>query len=65
MVESPLRLDQEHRVMERRVDALPEKDVIDVAVTLKQLHLHDLLDRPVHLLRAAGRRAADAKDPDV
>ena len=44
-------LQREHRVMQRRVDAFAEEDIVDITVALKQLHLRDLLDGAVHLLR--------------
>ena len=58
-------LEREHRVMQRRVHAFAKSNIVDVAVALKQLHPGDLLEGPVHLLRSAGRGAADTKDPDI
>ena len=58
-------LEREHRIVQRRVDAFPEDDVVDELVALVQLHLGDLRDRAVHLLRAAGGGAADAEHADV
>ena len=58
-------LQREHRIMQRPVDAFPKKDIVDITVALKQLHLRDLLQCPVHLLRISSRGAVDTKDPDI
>ena len=52
--------------MQRPVDAFPEEDIVDVTVALKQLHSRRFARMArVHLLRSAGRRAVDTKDPDI
>ena len=56
-------LQREHRIVQRRVHALAEQHVVDVAVALEQLHLADLLDGRLNLLGVAGRGAADAEHP--
>ena len=60
-----IRLQREHRVMQRRVYAFPEEHIVDVTVALEQLHPGDLLDGPVHRLGSSRRRAADAKHPHI
>src|SRR5271170_7695384 len=51
--------------MQRLVDALPKKDIVDITVTLKQLDPGDLPQGLVHLLRSSGRDAVDTIDPDI
>jgi hypothetical protein len=53
-----IRFPQEHRIVQRAVDALSEKDVIDVVVALEELHLRNLGERSFHLF--GSRPDADA-----
>ena len=45
-----IRLAQEHRIVQRAVDALSKEDLIDVVVALKELHLPDAWQGTVDLL---------------
>src|SRR5665213_898115 len=58
-------LEREHRVMQRLVDALSKKDIVDVTVTLRQLHPGNLLQGPVYLLRSTRHGTVDTKDADI
>ena len=53
-----------HRVVQRRIDAFPERDVVDEAVTLEQRHARDLRNRSLDLLGRARRGATDAEGAD-
>src|SRR5262245_33756887 len=61
-----LRLSQKHGIVQRSVNTLAEKDLIDSVVSLKQLHLRDLWQRAIHLfcIRARGH-AVDAENADI
>src|ERR1700730_2708321 len=54
-----------HGIVQRRIDAFTKENIVDIRVTLKQLHRGDLLDGPVNLLRRTRRRAANAKRAHV
>ena len=49
LVRFRIRFDQEHRVMQRAIDAFAEKDVIQVVVALKQFHPPNLRQGPLDL----------------
>ena len=56
----------EHRVVQRPVDALAVEDVIDVVVALEQLHLGDARQRALDLLGGvADADSVDAVGADV
>ena len=56
----------EHRIVQRPVDALAVEDVIDVVVALEQLHLGDARQRALDLLGGvADADAVDAVGADV
>src|SRR5262245_25004493 len=62
LIRTWIRFHQEHRIMERTIDAFSEENVVDVIGSLKDLQLSDLRKRSSHLIRRrAGAYAADAK----
>ena len=50
LIRRRIRIGRKHPIVQRRVHALPKHHIVDVAVTLEQLHLRDLLQRPFDLL---------------